>query len=374
MTMSDRLDRNNDEWYESEPRTRDGLVAEVQRIRRRTRVRPWPVILLALLITGGLTYKLATRKQFFQAEVVLALREGSLSSKDKSVGLPLGELRELVKTVLLPDKRLAELIEARNINRLRKKLGMPYAINELRENIEIEIWRNSFVYYDPENPNREASARIGLTVTDEDPDKAHLIARDLASIIIEEVRAHRLELTKRVARDIAGYKALLDKRMTDLERERTERMIQISRATDAGKLTLVQALGLRLAEIDDAQKRTEKSITEINVSQDALADQIAAAGLDLIVELVSEKRPVRPESKGLLIAMISVVLAVFSLLGAAVVLGAFDSRVHDVDDIARLGLPVLGHVPGFPGDSFGSLEARGVQRRRVPLFRRWRAP
>ncbi len=373
MTMSDRLDRNNDEWYESEPRTRDGLLVEVQRIRRRTRVRPLPVILIALLITGGITYKMATRKQFFRSEVVLAMREGSLSNKDKSVGLPLGELRELVKTVLLPDKRLAELIEARNISRLRKKLGMPYAINELRENIEIEIWRNSFVYYDPENPNREASARIGLTVTDEDPDRAYLIARDLATIVIEEVRAHRLELTKRVAGDIAAYKGVLDKRMGELERERTQRMVQIAQASEAKKETLVQALQLRLTEIDEIQKRTEKTITEINVSQDALADQIAEAGLDLIVELVSEKRPVRPESKGLLIAMISVVVGVFSLLGAALVLGAFDSRVHEVDDIARLGLPVLGHVPGFPGDTFGSLEARGVQRRRVPLFRRWRA-
>ena len=74
-----------------------------------------------------------------------------------------------------------------------------------------------------------------------------------------------------------------------------------------------------------------------------------------------------------LIAMIAVVVGVGSLLGAALVLGAFDSRVHDTDDIARLGLPVLGHVPGFPGDALGSLEARGVQRGRVPLFRRWRS-
>jgi hypothetical protein len=47
--------------------------------------------------------------------------------------------------------------------------------------------------------------------------------------------------------------------------------------------------------------------------------------------------------------------------------------VHDVDDVERLGLPVLGHVPGFPGDRVGSLEARSVQRTRIPLFRRWRS-
>lgn len=371
--MPVQLDRNNDEWFESEPRTRDGLIQEVQRIRRRTRVRPIPVILLALLITGGITYKLATRKQIFYSEVVLAMREGSLLAKEKSVGLPLGELRELVKSVLMPDARLGELIEKYNVNRLRKTLGMNYAITELRENIEIEIWRNSFVYYDPDNPNREASARIGLTVSDEDPDKAHLIARGLADIVISEVRMHRLNLTKKVSADITAFRDGLSARLDQLEQERSARLLQYAQAKQDNKEMIVQAIHLRLTEIDDEQTRTEKALKDINTSQDVIADRIAEAGLDFVVELVSEKRPIRPESKGMLIAMIAVVIGVGSLLGGALVLGAFDSRVHDVDDIARLGLPVLGHVPGFPGDSVGSLEARGVQRRRVPLFRRWRS-
>jgi capsular polysaccharide biosynthesis protein len=309
----------------------------------------------------------------FYAEVVLAMREGSLINADKTTGLPLGELRQFVQSVLLPDKELGDLIERHDLNRLRKRLGMQYAINELRENLEIEIWRNSFVYYDPENPHREASARIGLTVGDEDPDKAALIARELASIVIEQVRLHRLDLTRNVASSLTEFRDGLSARMTELEQERTTRMVHLARARAAGKESVAQAIHLRLLEIDDEQKRSEKTVKDINTSQDVLADRIAAAGLDLIVELVSEKRPIPPEGRGFMIAVLSVVLAVFSLLGAALVLGAFDSRVHDTDDIARLGLPVLGHVPAFPGDDAGSLEARGVQRARVPLFRRWRS-
>ena len=105
-----RLDRgSNDDWYESEERTRKGMVVELQRIRRRTRVRPWPVLILAIAITGALTYKLVTRKQSYQAEVVLALLEGTLGTKERT-GMPLGELKEFVTSVLLPDKRLEELI------------------------------------------------------------------------------------------------------------------------------------------------------------------------------------------------------------------------------------------------------------------------
>jgi len=371
--MPVKLESENDEWFESEPRTRVGMIQEMQRIRRRTRVRPLPVILVALLITAGVTYKLATRTQIFYAEIVLAMREGSLARADKVTGLPLGELKELVLSVLLPDNRLAEVIERHDLNRLRKKLGMPWAITELREQIEIEIWRNSFIYYDAENPNREASARIGLTVGDEDPDKAYLVARDLGQIVIEEVREQRMHLTKKVSDDITVYRNGLSQQLEALEKERTQRMVQHALATKEGRLGVAQGLHLRLTEIDGEQKRTEKLLSDINQSQDALADRIAEAGLDLIVEIASERRPLRPESKGLLITMIALVVGVGSLLGAALVLGAFDSRVHDVDDVARLGLPVLGHVPGFPGDTLGSLEARGVQRGRVPLVRRWRS-
>lgn len=369
--MRGRLD--NDGWYESEESTRAGLKQEVQRIRRRTRVRPWPVIALALVITCGLTYKMATRKQQYQSEVVLAIREGSLLSQDKRTGLPVGELKEFVQSVLLPDAKLAELIEQRNLHRLRKRLGMPWAINELRDQIEIEVWRNSFIYYDPEDPNREASARVGLTVTEDDPDGAYLLARDLAQIVVQSVREHRQDVARKVAAQIEHVRQGTEQRLATLELAISEKMVAISRAKREGKKGVAQAYQLELLKLDGEMKTAEKTLSDIAASPEALSDRIAEAGLDLIVEIVSERRPDRPDSKGFLIAMIAVVVAFGSLIGSALVLGAFDSRVHDTDDVTRLGLPVLGHVPGFPGDKVGSLEARGVQRARVPSFLRWRS-
>jgi hypothetical protein len=362
----------NDDWYESEESTRRGMVLELQRIRRRTSVRPWPVLALALLITGALTYKLVTRKQQFQAEVVLALREGTLGTQDRT-GMPLGELREYVISVLLPDKKLEELIERRNLHRLRKKLGTQWAVNELREQTEIEVWRNSYIYYDPENPNRDPSARIGISVSDEDPDDAFLLAHDLATIVMESTRERRYEYAARMATQVAAERDAVSKRLTQLDAELSEVMVAFSKARRAKKDGLAQALNLRLAEIDGQKTDAEKTMTELTTSQDLIADRIAAAGLDLVIEVVGEKRPNRPPSRGLLISIIAVIVGIGSLIGAALFLGAFDSRVHDVEDVERLGLPVLGHVPGFPGDRVGSLEARGVQRIHLPSFRRWRS-
>lgn len=368
-----RLDSDrNDDWYESEESTRKGMVLEVQRIRRRTRVRPWPVLVLAALITGALTYKLVTRKQQYQAEVVLVLREGTLGTHQRT-GMPLGELREFVASVLISDQKLEELIERRNLHRLRKKLGMPWAVNEVRMQLEIEVWRNSYIYYDPEIQNRDPSARIGLTVTDEDPDDAFLLAHDLASIVIESVRERRYDYAARIAQQIALEREAVSLRLDQLERELTQVMVAFSKARREHKDGVAQALNLRLTELDNQKKDAEKTMTELTTSQDAIADRIATAGLDLVIELAGEKRPIRPPSRGLLISILLVIVGIGSFIGAALLIGAFDARVHDVEDVERLGLPVLGHVPGFPGDRVGSLEARGVQRTRVPLFRRWRS-
>src|SRR5690349_18320875 len=137
-----RLDRISDEWYESEESTRAGMIAEVQRIRRRLRSRPVPVVLLGLALGALVTYKIATRKPAVEAEIVLALSEGSMSSKHHA--MPFDDLRHTVDGALLTDQKLGQLIERRDLFPLRRKLGKEYAIEQLREQIDIQIWKNSF--------------------------------------------------------------------------------------------------------------------------------------------------------------------------------------------------------------------------------------
>src|ERR1041385_4360043 len=62
------MSSNGDQWYESEQPTRRGMVAELQRIRRRTRIRPIPVILLSALVTVAITRKVATHTIVYDDE------------------------------------------------------------------------------------------------------------------------------------------------------------------------------------------------------------------------------------------------------------------------------------------------------------------
>jgi capsular polysaccharide biosynthesis protein len=366
------LDRIGDAWYESEERTRAGMVAELRRIRQRVRARPLSVLALAAVLTGAIVYKIATRAPVVEAEIVLALTQGTMSAEKRDT-IPYDDLRQYVDGVLIPDAKLRVLIERRDLYPLRHRLGMEYAIGELRSQMDIQIWKNSFVYYDADAERAEHSARIGITVADTNPDRAYQLASDLAAIVIETAQEERLKLNTQLAQQIASAHKLLAQRLESLTSSTAKRRAALEDAQEKHLEDTVQVLSLEVAELEREQKQAERKLSDIANSRDALADRIAAAGLDTHFGIVEEHRPERSEHREFVLAMIAVVIAVCSLIGSALLIGAFDSRVHDTDDVARLGLPVLGHVPGFAGDEVGSLRARGATRARVPSSRRWRS-
>src|ERR1041384_1956069 len=183
------MSSNGDQWYESEQPTRSGMVAEMQRIRRRTQVRPIPVILLAGVVTAVITYRVANKPVIVEAEVIMALQEGSLASQ--RTGIPVDQLRAYVTQVLLPEKRLLQLIEKYDLFRLRKKQGPQYALENMHDMFAVAIWKNSFAFYSDDDDNARRSARIGITVRDTIPDRALDIAHDLAAIVIETAASLR---------------------------------------------------------------------------------------------------------------------------------------------------------------------------------------
>jgi capsular polysaccharide biosynthesis protein len=345
------------------------MVAEVQRIRRRAAVRPIPVILLAATLTAGILYKLSTKKPVLEAEVVLLLGEPETSDR-RDVGLPVDHLREYVLTRLMPNARLAEIIERHDLYHLRKKLGIDYAIEELRSQVEVQIWKNSFLYQ--EDPGGR-SARIGITVGDTDPDRALMLARELAQVAIDTATEQRQKSADELAKDLARAEKQVQDRSKRLAEQTAETGVKLDDATRAHKESLAQSLELELAQLDKEAKEADKDLANLITSPDAIADRMVASGLDVKLSIVDEHLPPRPVPHTFELIVVGVVVGLFALLGSALLIGAFDSRVHDTDDVARLGLPVLGHVPGFPGDHVGSLATRSASRGRVPSFLRWRS-
>jgi hypothetical protein len=361
-----------DGWFESEEPTRLGMVAELQRIRRRMVVRPLPVIALALLITGAVTYKVANKKRLYTADIVLAVSEGTMTSQQRDSGIPFEQLKQYVFSVLLPDAELAKLIEQRTPGRI-DKVGLGFALESFRDKIEVTIWKNSFIYYQEGESNAQKSARIGIEVGTDDPDEAYEIAQALAGIAIRTHEEQRRKLAVALSSEVTLMRETIQERLEALSNEILTKNAALYEARRVQNNRLASALIVSLATLASDQKRAAQRLREIDASPDATADRVTAAGFDMQLAIVDSVRPERQEQSGMALAMVIAVIGVGSLIGSALVLGAFDVRVHDVDDVARLHLPVLGHLPGFPGDHVGSLQARGALRRRVPSFRKWRS-
>lgn len=366
------ITKRPEDWYEREEPTRIGMVSELQRIRRRTIVRPLPVIALALVITAAVTYKFAMKQRAYTAEVVLALNEGTLGANDKDQSIPFDQLKEYASNVLLPDTEILKVIEKRNPGRV-ERVGKQFALETFRDKLEIFIWKNSFAYYDDEDAGARKSARIGLEITDEDPDTAYDIVLDLANIAIATHDAQRKKLSSELATELTRTREQAADRLDAIDGELVAKQAALDDAKRIGNNDKAATMVVDIANLTQSRKRVAEQVKQIDASPDAVADQITDAKLDITISVVDQFRPERADQSGLVLAMIIAVIGTGALLGASLVLGAFDSHVHDTDDVARLGLPVLGHVPGFQGDHVGSLDARGAARARVPSLLRWRS-
>jgi len=360
-----------DGWFESEEQTRHVLVLELRRIALRFRVRPWPALLAAGIIMALIGYKIVKKPKQFEASVTLALTEGTQFANKG--GVPFEQLREYVVSSLMSDAKLLKLIEDRNLYRLRKTLGPQWAVDQLREQMEVQIWKNSFIFYDESEYRARKSARIGLSVVDGDPDQAMILVRDLASIVIESHEEQRRLLAGQLATKIGMLRDELTKRLHEIEGSVSLKQTALAAATQEGDTRSVATLYTELAALAQDQKDAEVKLSQVITSPDTMADQFTAAGLGMRIDLVEERRPDRPEQSWLPLVLTLGIVGAGALFGAALFIGAFDPRVHDLDDVARLGLPVLGHVPGFRGDRVGSLQSRGARPRHVPWYLRWRS-
>lgn len=338
------------------------MIAELQRVHRRARAHWVTVLALAALVAGGLVFFIVHKHRQLEAQVTLALTEGVLTG-EKS-GVPARELKEYVDSVLLSDANLAEVIEKENLVPLRKKLGMPFAIEQVRGQLEIEVWKNTFLYYFDEEATNRKSARIGITVLDGDPDRAYDTAKAIAAVMVRAHEEERARITGSVAEEVALFREGLETELATLNGEVSAQEAMIKAARAKGNIGLAASLEVELVSLEQRVKQHAQVLTQVSTSRDAIADRISAAGLDVTLAVVDERRPDRPEWNTFGLILVCCVIGSAAVFGAAMIVSTFDTRIHDGDDLSRFGLSLLGHVPAFTGDRVGAMRARSLKEQR----------
>jgi len=345
--------RADDEWFDDEQPLLRGLVDELQRLKRRARARLPLVLGISLALTALVLYKKYKAPPLKEASVVLAVSEGSLATAHQP--MPLDDLEFTVKDVLLSDTVLAQVLEDEHVP---TPLGKQLAIAELREFFEISVYRNYFVdNFDIDSPR---SARIAITTTATRGSDAWHWAHVIADKIVDGARTYRDREASVLAE--AAQRALDDEHA---HAESLEHQLAVAQAVTDPTAAQRSDLVTLQNEVMKENDRVDALVKQVQTDQsDAAAEQ---AGLGISFSVIDEQKP--PDDKGppwsFRIGLAAIIFAIVMPI-VAIFIGAFDTRVHDGEDVERIGLPVLGQLPTFDGDQVGSLRARGVRRRRVP--------
>jgi capsular polysaccharide biosynthesis protein len=290
-----------------------------------------------------------------------------------AVATPLGELQDYIGNVLLSSTAIIAMLDEKKwMARERKLFGDEVVVAEIHDMLAIGVWRNYFQYSWAYDERR--TARVGLVVTHVDRTFAYELVRALTNLVIERENERRAELAKELATQTQAVLDSARERVAEARRLQQQADAAVAAAVARGDTTQAAIEDMHAAEAAAAAHRAEDAFfaVEQTTTNEALEASVTSAGLALEIQVVFDKKPPKHErSMVMLVGVLFASLCIFLPL-AGVVIGAFDVRVHDNDDVARIELPILGHIPSFPGDTVGALRDRGVRLRRVTSWVPWR--
>jgi hypothetical protein len=335
-------------------------TAETSRLLRRVRFSLGRTLLITLALVALATGYRSLKKRQFAADVVFRVTEGALT--DDSAPPTRGRLKNYLSDVALASGRLITIIERYKLYPTKRAIDMQLAVEAMREDIEVDVISNYFSqqrYRD--DPPR--SARIVVEYRAPDPQLALDVARALAQAI-QDTESERRRQAAELDADTSQRAAVgLREQLVKTEARMAELQLELAKAP-AG-----ERAGLSL-EVDGVQR-------ELVVLNDRLHEalklqsafdfraNVETKHLGLRFELLDANRPPAPVLPvNAELAIIAVIAFVLLVPAVGIAVAAFDARVHDIDDVRRLGVRPCGHIV-LPGEAKFGISNGQPKRRRV---------
>ena len=392
-----------DDWISAESSILEILVRELQRFKERMKMHPVPVLLLAAILSAGAVFNFTRKPPIYTARIILRISEGALSEYRGSL-MPRRELQNYIYSFSLTDQLLlSEIIEKHNLFQEEMELkGASLAIAELRDGLSLDVFYN-FFHYNQNYERTPRSLRLAVEYMHQDPEFAYQLALLLAEMVIRVESQKRLDEV-RFASDNA-HAILRAARADHAERERqlatlSDTLKRHGKLVDgppgarAGPIEGAPAArpsanaspsgdapadpadpdspaAVALAEVEyetlSARHRQAELALEFlqgDVERIDFARRIEEEKMGLVFEYAGQVRPIAiPPPGPVMLGLMGLICFCIFVPVCAIGIGTINSRVQNLEDVSRLGLPVIGHVPAFKGDNKGSLKHRGALKR-----------
>lgn len=335
---------------EGEPRLWTVLPDVLARAARR----PLRTLALAALATASVVAVRVSLPPSYLARVTFRMSEGDLQSST-SAPQPPARIREYISNVALTRERLLGLMERHGISPRLRAVNLEAALDAMREDLEIEVFRNYFLF-DRREAGEPRTAQIVLSYRGDDRDQALAVVRDIGTVVLESQQAGRSARLDQ-AREVAALQARHARERLRLAQEQHAQLLRPAAGgaeerarVEAERALLQQEILGWIARVQELERRA----ADLQFTQAAEAQHLGLT-FRLVDESVKTVR--RPLGRAEVAGHAAVVFAAVSLV-LSVLLGAFDRRVYRAADVIASGFPLLGTVPALAGDDAGAHRAR----------------
>ena len=342
-----------DTWEQHEP---DLAFAkrELRRLVRRSRPRIGWIVLIALLSCAGFVAKRELRAPKRRAAMSMRIVEADF---DLTTAVrPQRDYVDYIWGVFLSGPRLQKVIEEYELYPEKYKLDPQLAVEAMRDDLEVEVWRNYFLEQHYDDDVEARSVRFSISWQDHDPVLVLSVVQALGQVVIAAQTEERREIFQLGQADLAEAASAAAQRLDVVQHEQSIRRRQLDTA-GGDKLA---HLSVELRDLAAEEKEQGKRLDEMTDSKSRFELEAAweqqRSGLRF--EIVD---PGYVEAKGggprQLVASVILVFVAVAFL-SAMMFGAFEVKIRLPADVQRLGIPLLGAVPSFTGDKPGSLVER----------------
>jgi hypothetical protein len=340
------------DWESREP-GRGFARAEIKRLLRRARPRRWLIVLCAILASAGFVTKRILFPAPQTARISFRLIEADLDLT-KALHPHRGYL-DYVWGVLLSSPRLLEVIKAYDLYPDKYAKDPRLAVEALRDDLDVKVWRNYFIEDHYDNDDEARSVRFSVEWKSKDP-RVLEVVQALGHTIVAAQTEERRQVFRQGQQELIDATQEAAGRLEVIRRAIAERRLALSR----GEQKLRPRLEVELRDLTVEEKELAKRTSEVDSARSrfditaALEQQRSGLRFELVDPGYVIPGKEGPTSMALTAALIFAGAAFLSGL----LLGAFETRIRQPEDVRRLGIPVLAAVVPFPGDTSGTLTER----------------
>jgi hypothetical protein len=340
-------------WLENEPGLRQA-VRELARLKNRARRRPILTLSLALIGALAVVGMRLRSKQEYEAHITFLMKESRFG--EQVAPAPPRELRDYLFNGIFTKPRCEKLVKKYELFPSQWRLDKAWAVESMREAIDIDVSRNYFLLDEWQAGGRDRTAKITIRFTYIHADTAWNVVRDLGEMIREEEQRKRVQIAALAKEEAAFSLKTAREELFRLQREVSTQQIELLIGTDKHRAQM-DTFGLQQAI--EHQKGLITQIEQGFVAR-AVSARRESNAVGLRFEQVDWRQADVPtdRERKIALAFTGVVVFVILLPISAMIVGTFDSKIYEVEDVRRLGLVALGKLPRFKGSNRGALATR----------------